>query len=394
MTRLLRLSVFFYAIAYVALAIGFGAHSVSSGESWFSMPWFWLGAFAAAYVVLALGHWISKDPTGLPSARWLIPFWILILSFAAPVFADSFDRSNETLGWLLGLAVLLLYLAASFALNRVTRKNLVQSRLLRRPETALAASISGVVLVLSSLALNTTSLEPGWSSQSNPGWQILVGKAHWITALAHVGTDSLSDPTKNLYTRIYTPAGPVIYFLALVAAILLVVAVAIHHASARRLASSRILAPLASIIGFCGFWIYNDIFWGWHFDLTGWTATLATILWLAASLLALIVLVPLASRPGETWRLQFLLLLQAPLAALDLFCFAQYLDWNAGLRLNILGLPLLMMGLQLMSWSCLILLIRQAAEIQIPAVANGPAVSPATAGVDIHAHSAVQPKHV
>jgi hypothetical protein len=132
-------------------------------------------------------------------------------------------------------------------------------------------------------------------------------------------------------------------------------------------APARFLSFLGTVLTLCCFWLYTDIFWGWHFewDVDSIAPLIATLLWLAAPLLAAAILWPVARGRFEPWRLRAVLMLQAPIAIFNYCAMFDYFD-----DLKLPGLALLLMGMQLESWACIVMLAHSHAEVPSPAVAQ------------------------
>jgi len=130
-----------------------------------------------------------------------------------------------------------------------------------------------------------------------------------------------------------------------------VAALAASRCSIDRLRRSSIAALSAIVINLASLWVLNDIFWGWHFDLSTipWAAAVATAPWLVGPIAGAILLIPLLWKRDESWRLHAFLLLQVPIAAFNVVQFPAYfnsdLDWP--------GIGILIIGLQLEGWACL-----------------------------------------
>jgi hypothetical protein len=107
------------------------------------------------------------------------------------------------------------------------------------------------------------------------------------------------------------------------------------------------------------FWVLTDVFWGWHFDFSSFpvTAAIATVLWLAGPLFAILLVVPLVWKKNDLWRLQALLALQVPIAAFNMAMIGTY--WGTD-GLDMPGLGLLIIGLLLESLACIEVLARRA----------------------------------
>ncbi len=132
----------------------------------------------------------------------------------------------------------------------------------------------------------------------------------------------------------------------------------------RRLQASRALGWITAISSFACLAVYTDIFWGWHAYLASdvaapWNAVLATALWAAGPLFAAVLLAPVARGESGAWRLRAVAIFQLPVAAFNLFMMPEYL--HGGL-VDVPGLAILMLGLQLQSWACMALTIRRDAD--------------------------------
>lgn len=357
MTRTFRVLIFLYAIAMVIQAAGSLAADSSSITYWES--WTESGATSVAYLVLALGYLLSGSTVHEPPRHWLAVAVGVTLTYGVGILhehrsGEDFEHFLLHLGYW-GTAIV--FTVASVGVYFSLRKEKYASNLAACRKLVLVVWIGGASLVFSSLFLKLTD--------DGTGWAVLLRKEPWITHLYNVA-GSWSGPGIDWLQTVYGPFGYIVYLLSLAATLAMAVWLSFFFVSFRHLQSSRLLACFAAVFNFLVFWVYTDIFWGWHFLVpeSTWSAYLGSALWLAAPVFVLVLLVPVALRQGETWRLGTLLILQLPVAAFDYLCMPLLFFQGA---VYLPGLGILMIGLQLESWACLGLLV-------IPVTESAPAV--------------------
>ena len=367
MTRIHRVCILLYALAMMILITGLLfqerlASGSSYGELWF--PW---GATASAYAILAIGYLLKKNPGPGPSTPWLVAVVVCVVSQLVVIFtSDVVLEKHDLVSLLTFLPLPLIYLFVSgwllAALNKTKRTRPTPAR----SGFLLAALIAGSGLVLASLALNTTDADSGWA--------VILGRSPWITSVYNVWSDVFWGPTIKWIQPFYALGGYAIYVLALASTIAMMAWLFACRLNSARVRRSRLLAGFTLVFTFCAFWIDTDIFWGWHFGLSNhpWAAVLATALWFAAPLFAIILLVPFFNRQSETWRLGMIVILQVPVAAFNYVMMPNILRaFIPDPLINLPGLAMLIIGLQLESWACIALLTlptaaREAAAPPLP----------------------------
>jgi hypothetical protein len=365
MTRSLRGFVLAYALAMTVLTVACGYWP---GYESISEMWYEGGAVAVACLAVALGFLLCRDSSRGLSLPWLaVALGINLSQFAAFLAENGYHSSKDYVVAVVQSAWTLGYLAASAWLYRALCMGVGEARMAAWRRLNLGLWIAGGTLVLSSLFLKI-SFPLDESLAFRAGWEVVLGKVPWVTAFA--------NPASGLYGNaggirwlqpLYASGGSAVYLAALAATLAMAAWLAARRASVERLKSSRRMTDLAAVFLFCAFWLYSDIFWGWHYDLAdvSWHAALATGLWLGGPVLALALLIPVAMGKREAWRLQALLLLQAPLAVFNAIMLPHYFSGLVpDADLNLPGLAALMIGLQLESWACIGLLFLPAAETE------------------------------
>lgn len=344
MSRTSRLLVLLYALAMLAQAAG----SYAASPSDLLTVWSFSGAVAAAYLVLALGYIFSRKITREPSLPWLAAALVFILTLWSETFFKNGSPTPDDLKnipqytgpWIVFIAV---SISLYFALRKGKgTANPASSRMF-----LVALWAVGAVFVALSLVLDITD--------DATGWQVVLRRAPWITQYHNVATSD-SDPSIEWLQPIYGNAGYIVYLLALVLTLAVALWLVVALARLKGWQSSRALASSAALFTFLVFWLYTDIFWGWHSLVpeSRWSALLCTALWLAAPLFVLAYLAPVSLRQGETARLRTLLVLQLPVAAFNYATLPTYFSSASG-GPSFPGLGTLMMGLQLQSWACIAL---------------------------------------
>jgi len=373
MTRTFRAFILLYALAMVVITIEMRRSFSTKFELWF-----WIGEVAVTYVVLTLGYLFSRNAEWEPSVLWLlVALGFIVSGLAAVIASDSPHSARDLICDVLASAGVLSYLGISIWHYLALRNRARTSYLDRYRKLALSALIAGIGCVLSSLFLGITVGD-------GTGLSLVLRKASWITREINCLSDFSGSATDWL-KPVYGPGGHVIYLLALSTSLGAIVWLIASRASTQPVRSPRLFAGLTAAFTLSIFWIYTDIFWGWEgvvcwhglvfidasTEAAPWSAVLATALWLVAPLFALVLLVPLAWRPGEIWRLWTLLIFQAPVAGFNYLMMFHYFPIpHIADSLNIPGLGVLMIGLQLEGWACIGLLILQQAEAKSASVAQ------------------------
>ena len=380
MSRLMRAAVLAYALAFVVLTlVARWTDAFEGSESRLDL-WFWLGGVACAYCALAIAFLPLSHPSQRPWRPPLLVVGVCIISIPSVYFADGWPPAGDWLTLLVCYSVLLPYLALTAWILRIFATGSSPQK--PRSPILLMAILAGGASVFSSLGLNLTSANPGWADVSQPGWQVLLGKASWITTLAHLAPNSYQGPQPDRFSAMYAWCGWAAYLLAIVATVLLLLRTTVVRGSIKSLSQAPCIPALGVAFNFVLTFIYTDIFWGWHFTLRYWAVPYAMVLWLAAPIAALIFVLPTLWRPADTSRLKFTLLLQTPIAAFNLIMFPHYLHSSRfGLDLNIIGLTFLMIGLQILSWAAFLLLDLRKTEATVPPSPGARVYAPAKEGV-------------
>jgi hypothetical protein len=348
-----RIFLFTYAAAMAVVAAALYLHHGSETDS------FWLetGLTSLAYSLFAFGYATFPDRERAPSRVWMV-LAFLALAFVPSSFLVMFFQGKPLFAYgLLGTMIftlsVLLYLAIALLLLHHFRAQAVGYHV--RRIVAPIILVAGAALVFSSLRLHITD-------NSHCGWDVLLRKAEWITVHVNVGTPILFGSPIDWLQPFYAHGGYPIYLLALLATVTTLIALAAGRLSVDRFRTSSLGALSAVVINLVSLWVLNDIFWGWHFDLSTipWAAAVATALWLLGPIAGAILLIPLLWKRHETWRLHAFLLLQVPIAAFNVMQFPAYFESD----LDLPGIGILIIGLQLESWACLDLLSYRGKDLE------------------------------
>jgi hypothetical protein len=222
---------------------------------------------------------------------------------------------------------------------------------------AVGAALTGAALILASLAMNTTD--------SAAGWKILKQEDRWITF--SYGAEALLEGRLAEGLR-WLPelAVSALYLLILINAILVAVWI-LKLRGARRPGSSRLFMGLAASSALLGYWLFTDIFWGWH-AVSWWAVNVSTInpllvlvvaaLWLAGPIFALGLLLHALRNGNVRTALLTVQILQLPIAGFHLTLVTILLKTD----LNLAGLGLLIVGSQVLTWACFALLVASEGE--------------------------------
>lgn len=336
-----------YTLALTAISVG-QIQSQGGPIDWTDLWTLYLGP-TIAYAVFVLGVAFSKDRARSLGKFWLglvylfafLPIWIFVFkSFWGGKPFHDWVQAGVALNLLVGIG----YLAFTwYFLGRLSSdgpRSFGRTRSIAAP-VSLAA---GALLVLSSLALRT--------SFDSPGWRVVTMRKGWLTYYASVGQSAFLGPTIRWLAPLFGPVGYVFYVVGLVASLAMIVLLVRFRFSGEKLRAAKSFSRLAAIICLVSLWIFTDIFWGWHFDLssTPWAAVIATGCWLAGLVLGGVLLLPVAQGHIEPSRLRTLLLFQVPIAAFNVAMFPMYFgdsDYPGP------GLVALIVGLQIATWACM-----------------------------------------
>jgi len=331
--------------------------------------WWLLGSTACSYIVVACAYSFAKTSLEGPNRRWLAAVFGLSLALPLGPFRMIDDLPTEVPAYLalvvlplcayLGATALLLYefrCASTPGSNRVLR-------------ALLPASLSlGAALVLCSLFLRTTFGE----GRGSAGIHILTRQAQWVTAGINVA-HGVFGPVTAWLNVFYVVAGYPIYLLSVLTSVATLVGLILSRFSMERFQTWPLFLRAAALAIWSSLFVISDIFWGWHFDLSGatWAAALATALWLATPLGGALLLLPLARGRPAAGALSTLLILQLPLAAFNVLMLPVY--FRPSSIADLPGLGCLILGLLIQSLVYTELLVRKskkaAAITKLPEVA-------------------------
>ncbi|MDE3201154.1 MAG: hypothetical protein KGN79_09545 [Acidobacteriota bacterium] len=330
-------------------------------HGWFSFnpsnlkdAWFWGVGVSVSLLILAFGLVLGRN--GESGLSW--PWPVIIIGVSATQLFDLREYSSST-EWVqyvevLFLVLLQLVVTAFFFIPAERQLRVLRSTTSRG--VLIAVSAIGGVMVLASCVAHATFSSIEDMNTSVPGWHILTGKSPWVTGIYNVAVteDGLNFPW---FHALYTPWSYLNYLLALISSLALLVLLVVYRGSIRSIASLKHFPILAVVLCFSMFWSYTDIFWGWHFELgpIKWMAALGTALWACSQIIAFVLLIPIA-RGIHDVRMQTLLLLMLPFAIFNVFLFPAY-----GLfirdTLDLPGLAVFLLGLQLECWVCLAMVL-------------------------------------
>jgi hypothetical protein len=331
-----------YAAAMIAVGVGSYLQSRSCTEVFSSV-----GSAALCYVVLAFGYLGGKNREKTPTRPWLAMVYALILSLpVASLFSGTLITDKELGSAAVFTGCVLGCLGATTLVFLDLRSNRSQLWIHTRRWFVPLSLVVGAGLVFSSVFLRITP--------EGSGWDVITRKTAWVTSRINVGTPLFFGRTIEWLQPLYGPGGYAFYLLGLATSLMLLIWLVTSRGSVERTHASSAVSWLAALINLASLWVITDIFWGWHFDLSDvpWAAAVATCLWFAGPLFGVFLLAPFVGGKREPWRLRALLIFQLPIAAFNfLMLFAYY-----GNDLNMAGLGMLIIGLQLESWACMDLL--------------------------------------
>jgi hypothetical protein len=349
MSRHVRWFLFGYTAALI-LAESVPRYS-HAAESWF---WYW--QVPAAYLVLTIGTFIHKAAEFELSRRWILALLMLSLTGAIATCLPGSNNSPSIEETATIFAFLLPYCVLSLAVFSLTPGYFrVQRRWVSF--VSIGAAFTGVVLILASLVRETTI--------SAVGWRILVQKDRWITSEYNVTAGFLDGRLAWFFAL----AGSVLYLLILTDAVLIAIWILKLHGSNQRLGSSRFFIGLAASSTFLTYWLYSDIFWGWQtvawyvladVDRNLLLAVVGLVLWLAGPTFACWLIVH-APRNGSGRRtLLTIQALQLPIAGFNFTLVPSF--FGQDFFTDFPGLGLLIIGSQVLTWACIVLLIAGGGE--------------------------------
>ena len=354
-----RIFLFAYAAAMATVAVPLWAHRDHDAFG------FETGILSLVYLLLALGYATARDRDRAPSRVWIVMIFVALLILLVPVVLAMAPEwalvSFAVWGAVLFTLAVLVYLGITLLLLRDFRSPRAKYQL-RRIAVPLVL-ISGASLVFLSLFLRITG-------EQGTGWQVVMRKTDWVTAHVNVGAPILFGSDVDWLQPFYAYGGSPTYLVALLATLAILIGLAANRFSINRSRESSLVTLPALILSLASLWIFNDIFWGWHFDLSGtpWAAALATVLWFVGPLAGAILLVPLLWKQSETWRLRAFLLFQLPIAVFNLLPLQFYFGSDSA---ELPGIGVLIIGLLLESSACLDLLALRAnrdVELVTPAL--------------------------
>jgi hypothetical protein len=337
-----RVFLLMYGIGTMVLAGALGIR----GES--QDPTVILGSTGASCTVAALGLFRTNRTEAVPSRRWIWGILLIVLLEWAVLFTHfpdvNLDDAKDALlalpGLILFSAVALLFLGARPIHSQGARR-MALARIM------IGSMAAGAVLILLSLLVETT--------ERAAGWQIVAQKARWITDeydLARVLPDTFPG---SWVQGFYAVGGCAVYLLAILQAIMVAGALVSCRAQPRTLSRSPWLPWLAAASCFTTFYLYNDIYWGWLAVLmdrseVDWSTWCGLALEFGA-LLGVLFAVIAALRRKDGWRsLSRLQVAQLAIAGFNFMMMANYFQRGA---IYLPGLGFLMIGSQLLTWSCL-----------------------------------------
>lgn len=312
-----------------------------------------LGSTGACFATAALGLYFAKQDESTPSRLWMfalvivaIAQWVALWFHAPSEFRSDFSEASPALWYLIP------FLFAAFAFSRLRPGHFHGPS--RRWLAVLlpGAMLTGAVLILFTLAFTTT--------EHGAGWQIITLRDHWITYDYNLSAFLPDTPLAHSLRTLFAVAGCAAYLLALALAITAAAAVVMHLASLPRLARSRWTQWIGAAGCLTTFWLYNDIYWGWQAVLLDadeanalWPATTCLLLEFAAGAGVLPIVIAELRQKGMGYGLWMVQVAQVPLAVLN---FILMPELEGGL-IDLPGLVLLMMGLQLLTWAGLGILL-------------------------------------
>jgi hypothetical protein len=364
MSRRIRFSILIFAVAMTALGVAIEIPK-HGREIWDS--WLLAGGLCAAYLVLALGFFFSRAEDGQLSVGWRIAMVVLSASQVTPCISEngaSFENYMKDAVVLISAGAYLFVSLWIYGRLRSGSPNFGASSMRK---IAWGAWIAGAALVLSTLFLNTTLESDGVSmlgtlgDASKSGLMILLGHARWVTGYVNVGHDATTGTAEIPWLQpVFAIAGYGVYLMIVLATLVMAGLVIRSRLLGRDIRVLKVFATFSTVFAFCSFWIYTDIYWGWHFELSDSPAlaVCAAGMWIAGPVLFLAVLCPRPLWGFDRGRVRTILLFQAPVAVFNCFPLPLYFS-----ELKLEGLAVLMAGVQLQSWGCIALAAGSEAEV-------------------------------
>lgn len=135
-----------------------------------------------------------------------------------------------------------------------------------------------------------------------------------------MGQSAFLGPTIPWLQPIFAPVGYAFYLLGVAGSVALLGVMLKAQFSSERLHSQPLFASLAALITLTSLWLYDDIFWGWRFDLSEvtWGAVAGALCWLVTLLFGAVFVWHLAHGSHDPWLLGALLIFQLPLVTFNL----------------------------------------------------------------------------
>jgi hypothetical protein len=309
---------------------------------WFCPP--------ACYLVLAVGSGLAGDTSQRLRPWWLGLLFVVSLSPAGLLALWGNDLFHNRF---LPVVVILYLVMTAFFLRRLRTGGMVFPAGASRILLPLLFCV-GAGLVVSSLFLAITSHESGPTG----GWSVLLRRARWITDYASVGQSAFLGPTIPWLQPIFAPVGYAFYLLGVAGSVALLGIMVKSKFSLEHMHSQPLFARLAALIMLTSLWLYDDIFWGWRFDLSAvtWGAAAGALCWLVTLLFGAVFVWHIVHGKNDPWLLGALLILQLPLVTFNLTMVTVY--FTADSVAPFPGLGLLMVGLQIETWAAVGVLAR------------------------------------
>jgi hypothetical protein len=344
MSRAFRAFMMIYAVAMVAVSAGVYIQSRPKAQYGEFIS---AGAASLCYLVLALAYLGGNDRQKSPTRAWLAVVYALTLSMLAAMLLSEDAVPMKGVASIVTATGCVLGCLGATTLLLFDMRSKGGPRWIRARRWLVPASlVIGAGLVCSSVFLNTT--------KGDIGWNIIARKAPWITSEVNVATPVWWGHTIEWLKPVYSPGGYAFYVLGLATTLMLLFRLAVSRGSLVRMRASSGVTWLAALISLTCLWVLTDIFWAWHLDLseTPWAAITATCLWLAGPVFGVLLLAPFVRGKPDAWRIRALLIFQLPIAAFNFLMLLAY--WGSDLDMP--GLGMMIVGLQLESWACMDLL--------------------------------------